>query len=274
MDTFFFWASKLAWMLISPDSLIMLLALGAWLSLLFGWQKLSQRLLTLCTFGLVTIGFLPVGEWVMMPLESRFPANPALPETVNGIIVLSGAVDAYNSQAWGQPELSESADRLTAFVSLANHYPEARLVFTGGSGSLSQQEYKEADVARDLFSQLGLNARNILFENESRNTYENALNSKALVQPQPGERWVLITSAFHMPRSVGVFCQQDWQVIAYPVDHRSSRNNLLRVELGVYGHLTGLVIAIREWVGLGAYFVTGKTSQLLPGIDTGCQPRA
>lgn len=274
MDTIFFWTSKLVWMLISPDSLIMLLALAAWLSLVFGWQKLSRRFLTCCTFLLVSIGLLPVGEWVMMPLETRFPANPALPESVDGIIVLGGSVDAYNSQAWGQPELSESADRLTAFVSLANHYPEARLVFTGGSGSLMQQEYKEADVARDLFSQLGLNARNILIESESRNTFENAVNSKILVDPQAGERWVLITSAFHMPRSMGVFCEQDWQTIAYPVDHRSSKDDLMRVELSVYGHLTGLVIAIREWVGLSAYFITGKTSQLLPGIDSNCQPRS
>jgi len=273
MDTFFFWTSKLVWMLISPDSLIMLLALAAWLSLLPGWHKLSRRLLGACTLLLVSIAFLPVGEWVMMPLETRFAANPALPETIDGIIVLSGAVDAQTSNAWGQPEVAESADRLIAFASLARHYPEARLVFTGGSGSLIQQQLKEADIARDLFTQLGLGSRDIVFESDSRNTYENAINSKSLVEPQPGERWVLITSAFHMPRSVGIFCQQDWQVIAYPVDHRSTKGNLLRVELSLYGHLTGLIIAIREWVGLSAYFVTGKTSQWFPGVNSACQPR-
>lgn len=270
MDTVFFLASKIIWAIISPDSLIVILGVAAWLSLLFGWQKLSRRLLSFCAFLLIIIGFLPVGEWLISPLENRFNTNAALPREVDGIIVLSGAISPYHSEVWNQVEFGAAAERLTNFVYLANLYPNAQLVFTGGSGSVSEQEFKAADYAVYLFAQLGLSDRAIVFERESRNTYENALNSKELVSPAPEEGWILITSAFHMPRSIGIFCQLDWPVIPYPVDHYSRKGNLYRVEFDFAGNLGTLGTAIREWVGLAAYRFTGRTAQFLPGQNNYC----
>lgn len=270
MDTVFFIASKVVWAIISPDSLIVLLGVSAWLALIFGWQKFSRRLLSVCALLLLVIGFLPVGEWLIAPLENRFAANAALPAQADGIIVLGGAISPYNSAAWGQPELGPGADRLTNFLYLASLYPSAQLVFTGGSGSVTEQEFKEAEAARILFDQLGMADRAIIYESESRNTFENAENSKALLTPGPDEEWVLITSAFHMPRAIGVFCQHDWIVTPYPVDHYSKKGDLLRIEFSFAGNLGQLVVAIREWVGLVAYRVTGRSNQFLPGDGNYC----
>lgn len=270
MDTLFFLVSKIGWAIISPDSLIVLLGVAAWLSLVFGWLKLSRRLLAYCAFLLLLIGFFPVGEWLISPLENRFASNAALPNRVDGIIVLGGSISPRLSNIWGQAELNNSADRLSNFLYLANIYPSAQLVFTGGNGAISEQEFKAADMARILFDQLGLSERAIIYEGESRNTYENALNSKPLVSPGPEEKWLLVTSAFHMPRSVGVFCAQQWALQPYPVDHYSTRGDLLRLNFSFSGNLSVLAMAIREWVGLVAYRVTGKTSRFLPGDQNYC----
>lgn len=270
MDTLFFLASKIVWALISPDSLIVLLALGAWLALMLGWQKLSRRLLGLCTLLLLLIAFLPVGEWLIAPLENRFTANAALPAEADGIIVLSGAISPLRSAAWDQVEIGDASERLVNFLYLASLYPQAQLVFTGGTGSVTRQEFKAADYARILFQQLEVPERAIIFESESRNTVENAVNSKALVQPVPGQQWILVTSAFHMPRSVGIFCQQDWPVHPYPVDHYSQRGELLRINFAFAENLGLLRRAVREWVGLVAYRVTGRTDRLLAGDRNNC----
>lgn len=270
MDTLFFLVSKIGWAIISPDSLIVLLGVAAWLSLVFGWQKLSRRLLAYCAFLLLFIGFLPVGEWLISPLENRFVANAALPARVDGIVVLGGAISPRLSNVWQQAELNGSADRLSNFLYLANLYPSAQLVFTGGNGSISEQEFKAADMARVLFDQLDLAERAIIYESESRNTYENALNSKTLVSPRTEENWLLVTSGFHMPRSIGVFCAQQWALQPYPVDHYSMKDDLLRLNFDFAGNLATLGIAIREWVGLVAYRVTGKTGQFLPGDQNYC----
>ncbi len=270
MDTVFFFASKIVWALISPDSLIVILGVSAWLAALLKWQKLSRSLLAACALLLLLIGFFPVGEWLIAPLENRFTSNAALPREVEGIVVLGGAISPRMSNTWQQAELGGAADRITNFLYLARLYPAAQLVFTGGSGSVTEQEFKEAEMARILFDQLGLAERAIIYESESRNTSENAQNSKLLVSPQAGENWLLVTSAFHMPRSIGVFCKEGWAVQPYPVDHYSNKDNLMRVEFAFGGNLSTLGVAIKEWVGLVAYRVSGRTSQFLPGEQNYC----
>ncbi|MES3006952.1 MAG: YdcF family protein [Pseudomonadota bacterium] len=274
MDTLFFWASKLVWALISPDSLLVILLVSSAVLLHLKQHSLlhtlGRRILTLTCVLTVVVTFLPVGEWLIYPLERRFTANPELPARIDGIIVLGGALNAARSSAWGQTETDDAAERINAFVTLARRYPEARLVFSGGSGGLSTQNFKEADYLPALLQESGLGERALLVENQSRNTWENAVLSKALVQPQAQEHWVLITSAFHMPRSTGIFCQQQWPVLPWPVDHRTDRERLWRVELQFAEHLRELRNASREWVGLLAYYFSGKTDRLVPAESTHC----
>ncbi|MFT4821716.1 MAG: uncharacterized SAM-binding protein YcdF (DUF218 family) [Candidatus Pseudothioglobus sp.] len=264
-DYAFFWLSKVAWLFLMPGSWIVLAMLMVWLTLKLGRQQLSNRLLGFTVAFVLLLALLPIGDWLILPLESRFAANPTLPVKVDGIIVLGGAADPSLSAAWKQTEIGTAGDRLFALQSLARRYPQAKLVYTGGSGALLQQAHKGADWVEVLFTETTDISSRIQYERESRNTYENAVFSKALVKPLPGEIWVLITSAFHMPRSVGIFCQQSWPVLPYPVDHYGNKDRLLRIELDLYEHLGVMRIAVREWIGLLAYRLTGKTSDLLAG---------
>ncbi|MEX0962771.1 MAG: YdcF family protein [Pseudohongiellaceae bacterium] len=270
MDTVFFLASKIVWAFISPGSLIVILGTSGWIALILKWQRLARSLIASCALLLFLIGFFPVGEWLIAPLETRFTSNAALPNELAGVIVLGGAIAPRRSNIWHQPELRGSADRLTNFLYLARLYPNAQLVFSGGNGAVTEQEFKEAEMARILFDQLGLAQRAILYESESRNTSENASNSKELVTPTNDEKWLLVTSAYHMPRSIGVFCQLDWRVQAYPVDHYSQKGNLLRLEFSFSDNLAVLELAIREWIGLVAYRVAGRTDRFLPGQQNSC----
>lgn len=260
MDTFFFWLSKLIWLVISPDSLLVLL-LCINLALLYRKAyKIAFILQSIITFSALLIAFLPVGEWLLYPLETRFATNPKLPDKIHGIIVLSGSENAKTSVLWNQVEVNQAAERTLAFLKLAKRYPQAQLVFTGGSGKLTQQNYKEADVARRLFKEQGLNLNRVIFETKARNTYENGLFSYRLIKPKANENWLLITTAWHIPRAIGVFKQLNWNIMPYPVDHRTQKGYLFRIDLNFSHNLSLLVIAIKEWLGIIVYYSTGKTA--------------
>ncbi|HTQ98808.1 MAG TPA: YdcF family protein [Candidatus Acidoferrum sp.] len=268
MDTLFFVLSKTLWPLLRPDALL-LLALVA-LLVLIRRQSLrwAQRLLLAVIVALLIVAVVPLWAWLQAPLEHRFAANPELPARVDGIIVLGGFLDPELSAYWQQPEVSDSAERALAFAELAKRYPDARLVMSGGSGLLLGPGKREADYMPRLLESLGVDGARVLLERDSRNTYENAVNSKRLVQPKPGEHWVLVTSAFHMPRAVGVFCRQGWPVTPWPVDHQwSPQANAMDFELA--GHWLLLDNIVHEWLGLLAYHLSGKTDALFPA---GCAP--
>ena len=270
MDNLFFIVSKIGWSLVSPQAWLLILGVGCWLCLLSGWQATARKMAAALALLLVLFSAIPLGELLIAPLENRFPANAALPRRADGVIVLGGAMDSISSNAWNQVQLNDNAERMTAFAYLAGLYPDAQLVFSGGSGSLVNQEFKEADWARVLMEQLGLGPRAIIYEGNSRNTYENAANSYELVSPQAGEEWVLVTSAFHMPRAVGVFCQFDWPVTPYPVDHKSRRGQTLRLNFALNGNMRSLEYALREWLGLAVYRVTGRSGRFLPSSEQQC----
>ena len=222
MDTVIWILSKTIWILLKIDNwLVFLLILGSFL--LFTDRKaLGRRLVTIASVALLVLMVLPWNGLILLPLENRFPIPEPLPESIDGIIVLGGPERLKVSHARGQAVLRDSAERLTTFVGLSRRYPKARLVYTGGAGGLRDQKFKGADTARMLFEQLGLIADRVQFESASRNTLENARYSYELVKPQRGENWVLITSASHMPRSVGVFRKIGWPVIPYPVDYSTT----------------------------------------------------
>ena len=242
----------------------MLLLVSGFILLWAGKIKLAKILLGLLVFAVLVLTIFPVATLLQHPLETRFTTNPHIKEPVDGIIMLGGAERASLSNGWWQTELNEHAERFTAFITLARRYPDAKLVFSGGSGTLSEQDYKGADVAVRFFVEQGLDIGRIQFERESRNTYENVLYSKKMVKPKPGENWLLVTSADHMSRAVGIFCKLDWPVVPYPVDHQVPSEPDFDLEWEFSDHLEALRNVIFEYVGLVVYYLTGKTDRLLP----------
>jgi uncharacterized SAM-binding protein YcdF (DUF218 family) len=262
-----FFLSKLFWWVVNPGNVMLgLLCLGV-IALLVGWRRWGVRLVTVATVLALLVTVLPIGAWLLEPLENRFPV-PDLPARVDGIVVLGGSINPVLSAARHQPILTDSAERLTEFVALARRYPAAKLVFTGGSASVVDTVDREADYARTVFEQVGLDVSRITFERDSRNTYENAVMSKAAVDPQPGETWLLVTSAYHMPRAVGCFRAQDWQVIGYPVDYGTAPDGN-PASFSLLAGLDGVHWALREWIGLGFYWLAGRTDRFLPGPNPG-----
>ena len=264
MDTLFFYISKIIWLLASPDSLLLILLLFSLTLLFLGKISSAKKLLSVVSLAFILIAFFPLGEWLLHPLESQFKTNPTLPTNVDGIIVLSGSEKAELSHIWNQVEVGAAAERNLAFLNLARRYPKAKLVFTGGTGRLTKQNYKAADVAKKLFEQQNFNIKRITFESKSRNTFENAINSKEIVKPLKNEKWVLITTGWHMPRSIGIFCKVDWKTIPYPVDHQTRKGSLYRIDFDFAKNLVLLKTGIKEWLGLFAYYLSSKTTSLLP----------
>lgn len=261
----FFSLSKILWMLAAPANLLFLL-LGAGVLLLWTrWRRLGRAMVTLATLLMMAVATLPLGSWLVYRLENRFPMVSTPPPRIDGIIVLGGAVNPWMTMERGQISINDHVERLTEFAALARRHPEARLLFTGGTGSLTRQDLKEADVIGPFWAQIGLDSRRVEYENQSRNTYENALLSLPLARPQPNETWVLVTSAFHMPRAVGCFRQAGWRVLPYPVDYKTGKSFSFSLSFNPAGRLSALNGATHEWLGLIVYRLTGRTDSLFPG---------
>lgn len=260
METLFFVASKLVWALIAPGTWLVAGLLLVLFALWRGRVRLARGMTTGLLGLVLAVAVLPVGETLLRPLETRYPVAPAL-DAPTGIIVLGGGEQAARSAFWGRPELGEGAERFTAALALARQYPQAQVLFTGGSGALRDvagHALSGADVAQALFAEQGLARDRLMLERASRNTAENAARSFELVRPAPGERWVLITSAFHMPRAMMSFERAGWTgLIAWPVDFRSAA---LRRSIGwdFSGHLQTLSTALHEHLGLLAYRLSSR----------------
>ena len=253
--------SKILWRLVEPDLfLVTAVAVGLAPGMTRHWARAGMRIAATATLILLAIAFLPTDRWLLEPLEDRFPPVRDMPAHVDGIIALGGAIDPERTATHGIPSLNGEAERLTTFVQLAHLYPSAKLVFTSGSASIFADHPKEADAAKQLFADLGMDTTKIIFERESRNTYENATLSKPLADPKPGEIWLLVTSASHMPRAVGIFRRAGWPVLAWPIAYKAGRV----YDPSLTNHLMDLERAMHEWLGLVAYRLLNRTDALFP----------
>jgi uncharacterized SAM-binding protein YcdF (DUF218 family) len=260
-----FVVGKLVWLVLSPGNLLVLILAAGALSLLATRGRRGLSLVVVAAAGFVAFFALPVGDWLLAPLEARFPVPASMSGRVDGIIVLGGAVDETVSAARGRVELNDAGTRMTDAVALVRRYPTARVVLTGGDSHLVENVPAEAGVMRAFFLAEGIDDSRLVLETQSRTTYENALFTRVLVQPKPGETWLLLTSAAHMPRAVGCFRRQGWDVVPYPVDYRTTGNGGFHTDLSLVHQLVLATKALREWVGLVGYRLTDRTDTLFPG---------
>jgi uncharacterized SAM-binding protein YcdF (DUF218 family) len=261
----FFVLSKVLTFFCLPSNLLVALGLAGLILGVIGRRRAAAAALALAIVGLALAGWSPLPNLLLETLEDRFPpyADDGVP--VAGIIVLGGSFDTLVSGSRGVVALNDSAERLTEAVALARRDPAAKLVFTGGDWTLFAEGPSEASLARRFFSEFGVPPERVVFEDQARTTSENALNLKALLVPKPGERWLLLTSGFHMPRSIGSFRAAGFDVVAYPVDFRTrGRTDWLQLTPTLSDGLRKLDIAAREYWGLVAYRLAGRSSELLP----------
>lgn len=261
----FFILSKILGFVVLPSNIVAaLVAVGA-LLLLTRFRRAGSRVLTLGLIVLLLLGYAPLANVLLLPLSDRFPAWQSDGRAPDGIIVLGGAIDSEATAARGSLEIDSSAERIVAMLRLARQYPAARIVFSGGSGNLVQDSVSEAPIVGRLLDEFGVARERIVLEGASRTTSENAIFTRRLVQPKPGERWLLVTSSFHMPRSVGAFRHAGFDVEAYPVDWRTrgwmdATTPFNKLSAG----LARTDVAVHEWTGLLVYWMTGRSSALFP----------
>jgi len=262
----YFIASKILWLIFSPSNFLFFLAALGLYFLLFGKMRLARILLTPSLAILLIIGLFPIGDRLTELLERQFPAWQEDGRPVDGVVVLGGGVNVWSSAAWNALVLNSAGNRLVAMADLARRYPSAKIVFTGGYGSLFGKELSEADEIEQHVLELGIAPGRIVFERASRNTRENAVFTKDMIQTQRNERWLLVTSAMHMPRSMGLFRKAGWSMEAYPVGWNSAPGfdqSILSTE--VSAHIRSFDMAIRECIGLLAARLTGQSDAILPG---------
>lgn len=263
-----FTLAKILALLVQPSSLAVLAILaGLWLTRRGRASRAGRRLAWGGALALVVGGLTSVGNLVVLPLEQRFASvpPPAPSDRVDGIILLGGFEDGWVSSRRSGLGVNEAAERVTEGLRLALRHPEAKVVFTGGVGTLLAPGVEATGPVADFLADAGIARERLILEGRSRNTYENALFTRELVNPAPGERWYLVTSAYHMPRSMGLFRKAGFDVIAYPVDYRTrGPEDSLRLFERIPQGLMRLDLGVNEWVGLIAYRVLGRTDALFP----------
>jgi uncharacterized SAM-binding protein YcdF (DUF218 family) len=266
----FFYLAKVLWFLLQPSTLIALLIGYGAIVIWTGWARWGRRFVTVGAVLLLIAGLSPLGNALILPLENRFPrANLDDPPPPTGFILLGGAEDRLVGTARHAPALNEAGERVVEAAILARRFPEAKIAFSGGDAGILYKSDSEAAGAQALLTAMGVPQERLILEANARDTYENAAFLKEELNRQgdlaPGKRWLLITSAYHMPRSMGAFRKAGFDVEPWPVDYRTrGAADLTRPFDKVSEGLRRVDVAAREWVGLLAYWLRGRSDALFP----------
>jgi uncharacterized SAM-binding protein YcdF (DUF218 family) len=262
----FYYASKILWFCLQPSGLLLIVLLaGAALLYTRHWRA-GRRLVVAGAALLLVGGLLPLAAWLILPLEDRFPRADLSGGSVDGIVVLGGMEDGRVAKGRGTHALNEAAERLTEAAALSRRYPAAKVVFTGAAITILANSGAAAEATALMLGDLGVGEGRLLLEREARSTWENAVYAKRVTQPAAGERWLLVTSAAHMPRAIAVFRKVDFAVEPWPVDYRTAgRQDMWRLFDAPSEGLKRFEAALREWIGLAAYRLSGRSDDLFPG---------
>jgi uncharacterized SAM-binding protein YcdF (DUF218 family) len=261
----FFSLSKILGFFAYPSNVLIAIGLLGLVLLLTRFTRLASWLIVTSLVLIAVAGLSPLGNALILPLEQRFPPWDASRGPPDGIVLLGGMISPDVSAARGAVALNEAAERITVTAELARRYPNARIVLTGGSNALIFDEGIEAVFAVRQLEALGVAHDRVAADEQARNTIENAVFSRLVANPKPGERWLLVTSAYHMPRAMAVFRAAGFPVEAYPVDWRTRGPiDMVRPFASLGDGLRRTDTAVHEWAGLLAYRLTGKTADLFP----------
>ncbi|CDZ48990.1 YdcF family protein [Neorhizobium galegae] len=260
-----FLLSKLFWVFAQPLSLAFLLSALATILVVVVWRRLGGLAALLTALVLFVTLFTTTGTVALQALEGRIPKPMQEPQSVSCMIVLGGVLENEVTTVRGGIEFNQAADRFVEALRLARNHPQARILISGGDGSISGTYEGEAQAAERFFSAFGIPADRLVKENASRTTYENTVNTVGLLKALGLDNCLLITSAFHMPRAMGLFRAAGIEVTPWPVDYRTSgivRLSLDFTQPALNAQLT--TTAAREWMSLMAHYLTGRIGEIFP----------
>ena len=255
---------KLVWAVLQPGNLLVLCLIAGILLFLVSRGRRGRLLVGLSALGFVLLAAAPIGPAMLLALEQRLPRPAALPERIDGILVLGGAVEPALSQSYGETVFNSAVARVLGAIALARRHPDAKLVLIGGEGGFVRVGLPESRATLGFVVEQGIVPERVVLEERSRSTHENAVFAKELIRPGPGETWILVTSAYHMPRAVASFDAAGWPVIPYPVDYKIDPQTGLRANFSLLDGLSASTLAGKEWAGLLGYRLMGWTRELFP----------
>ncbi len=252
----------MVWVFINPFNLLLFFFLIGLIFLLIKKYKIALFILLINFFIIFTISFFPIGKYLTYLLEKDYHAKIELPKKIDGIMILGGATNAKLANEYNQINVNDASERLIESLRLINKFNEAKIVFSGGSGSINKTNYSHAQIAKNFYEIAKIDTTNIIFEDKSRNTFENILFTSKIVKPKSNEKWILITSAFHMKRAIFIAEKINWKFIPYAVDFKTGKKISLKPNLNLYNNFSAFQKISHEWIGLTAYFLMGRTNSI------------
>jgi len=248
--------TKFLWSIFNPFNLIVIFFLVGYFINLFNLKFLSKSLYFFALFIFFISGVMPSGSYLNYLLEKNFHSQNDLPERIDGILILSGATNPYLTKEHDQIVINGAAERLTESINLIKKYPNAKIIFSGG---FIYPGLDHASVAKKFFSNMGIDSNKIYYESKSLNTYENILFSKKIAEPKKNEIWLLVTSAYHLNRSLGISEKIEWTFIPYATDFKKSKIFSWQPSLNLLSNFSEFNQASHEWIGIFAYYFMGRS---------------
>ena len=258
-----FYLSKILWLIVNPFNIFIFTTIFTIFLHFISFRKLSLIIFLINFIFITFISFFPIGSYLTYNIEKEFHSNIKIPERVDGILILGGATNPLLFKEYDQISLNDSAERLVESVLIIRKFEKAKVIFSGGSGSINRSDLGHSQVAKLFYKNIGVDINKIFFEDKSRNTYENIIYSKNIAKPKKNETWLLITSAFHMKRALFIAEKNNWKLVPYAVDFKNTKEFKLTPNINLLSNLNSFQSGLHEWLGLVAYYLMGRTDKFL-----------
>jgi uncharacterized SAM-binding protein YcdF (DUF218 family) len=252
----YFFLSKIFAPLINLTNLILFICIISYFLKKFFFKNFFKIISYIGIFFLILFSLFPIGKKLINTLEEKYITS-VLPDNYDYIVVLAGGEEIYTTFITNKLNLNSASERLIASVKLANKKKDSKIIFLGGSGFLKKHTLDEADVAKIFFKDIDFDLKRVVFIKNTRNTIENLKEFKKLNLKNQSNS-ILITSAFHMKRSLLISKKLDLNLIPYAVDFRSFTDNASDGLLNYYqrfsivGNLQSINFFFREFLGIYA----------------------
>ena len=258
----FFYLSKIFWIFFNPiNILVILLIIGIFFQLIN--KKIYKKIYLINLILFILIVFLPTGTYMLWKLESKYPKPKIMNNKIDGILILGAGIDEFKTYQHQQVILNDRIERITESAKLIKKFPNAKIIFSGGNGTFSKPKIEASELAKNFYKQMGVKTDKIIFENKSRNTYENLVFSKSFINNTKEEKWLLVTSAYHMKRAISVAKKLNLDFIPYPVDFMLNKNFNWKFwyhKIYFLNNMKDFQLASHEYIGLFAYYLTKKSN--------------
>jgi uncharacterized SAM-binding protein YcdF (DUF218 family) len=203
-------------------------------------------------------GYSPLSNFLLSKIEDHIQTSKYPVQQLTGVIVLGGSFNSgVESKERNEVSLNSSVERLTKALEIYKKNPRILILFSGFSNEIKPQGWSEFDMAKKFFLDQGVRIDNLIFENQSRNTFENIMYSKDIIANYKGT-WGLITSANHMPRSFFSFKKQGLILEPISVDYKTGTSRMFWINFNISAGLSNWNIILHELIGISYYKITNK----------------